>query len=799
MLKVNARGPKNARIMIVGEAPGFEEEIKGEPFVGPSGDELRRQLKEVGISIDECYITNVCKYRPPGNDMSEWLTDKKTALKKGFVEHAKRYAHPLVAEGLEELKAEIREVNPQVIIGFGNAALWAVAGHWGVSNWRGSELVYAYDAPIPNPGPNDRTSYRAEIPFVPTLHPASVLRNWASRPQVIHDLKARVVRRLNEGFKTPEYKFNIAPTFLEVIEWIEGAKGVDIAADIETAGGTTICLGLAKSAREAICIPFRDGSGVYWSESDKQDILQALRHMAERNNVCWIGQNWNYDAQYFDEDFGWTRMADFDTYVAQSVLFPGSERGLGYLSSMYCDHHVFWKEDAKDWGRVADFGSLFRYNCLDVCRDWEIAQRQREQLERAGLMPQFLERMKYSHTIYRMMRRGVKRDEKRTTQMVAEVDEAIHAKELAVVEACGHPVNFSSPKQVGELLFKEMGLKPVGKLTAKGAASTNDDSLKKLMEKNPRASVVCLPILESRSLRSLKSNFLEAELDPDARLRSSFMATGTETFRLTSSGNAFHRGGPLQNITDGKSTHSGRSLPNLRSTIVPDPGYTIFNCDLERADLQVVAWEADDGSLKQMLREGADIHAENAKALFGITELTKQQRQSGKTFVHLTNYGGGARTCAIKCNITTHQADLLQRRWFEIHPGIKEWHRRTNASLLGTRTVRNKFGYRRVYFDRIEGLLPEGLAWVPQSTVAILISLMQMAIEEQLGDRAPILLQVHDSIVGQYRTEDEAEILPLIKRASEIAVPYPDPLYIPLDLATSTSSWGEVEKRAWPV
>lgn len=773
--------------MIVGEAPGFEEEIKGEPFVGPSGDELKRQLREVGINMDECYITNVCKYRPPKNEMGEWLTDKKSALKKGYQLHAGRYAHTLVLEGLNELEREIAVVRPDVIIGFGNTALWALAGHWGISNWRGSELIYCDEI------------REIKIPFVPTLHPASVLRNWASRPQVIHDLKVRVVRRLNEGFVTPEYKFNYAPTFLEVIEWLEGAKDVDIAADIETAGGTTICLGLARSSREAICIPFRNAGGVYWSEDDKRDILEALRRMAERNNVCWIGQNWNYDAQYFDEDFGWTRMADFDTYIAQSVLFPGSERGLGFLSSMYCDHHVFWKEDAKDWGRVADFSSLFRYNCMDVCRDWEIAQRQREQLVKAGLMEQFKSRMEYSHTVYRMMRRGVNRDVKRTAQMVAEVEQAIHEKELAVCEAAGHPVNFSSPKQVGELLFKQMGLKPVGKLTPKGAASTNDDALKKLMEKHPNAATVCLPILEARSLNSLKSNFLEAELDPDGRLRSSFMATGTETFRLTSGKNAFHRGGPLQNITDGKHTHSGRPLPNLRSTIVPDPGYTIFNCDLERADLQVVAWEADDSELKQMLREHVDIHTENAKALWGVSAPTEQQRHFGKTFVHLTNYGGKERTCAIKCNITVHQADLLQRRWFQIHPGILEWHRRTQAALLGTRTVRNQFGYRRVYFDRVEGLLPEGLAWVPQSTVAILISLMQMAIEQELGDRAPLLLQVHDSIVGQYRTEDEDEILRAIKRASHIATPYPDPLYIPLDLATSTSSWGEVVKREWPV
>lgn len=800
-LKVGSRGPKNARIMLVGEAPGFDEEIAGEPFVGMSGKELKSMLREAGIDMDECYITTVCKYRPPGNDMSEWLTDKKTAVKRGFVSLNGRYAHPTVIEGRNELLEEIATVEPQVIIGFGNTPLWALMGHWGISNWRGSELTLdTKTVYIDERSESTIRSFvhQSPIPFVPTYHPAAILRNWANRPQVVHDLKYRVKRRLDHGFITPEYEFNTAPTFLEAIEWIEACRDCDVSADIETAGGTTICLGLARSSREAICIPFRNASGVYWHDSDRADILKALRRMAESQNVHWIGQNWNYDAQYFAEDFGWTRMCDFDTYVAQSVLLPGSERGLGYLSSMYCDHHVFWKEDAKDWGRVADFTRLFRYNCLDVCRDWEIAQRQREALHKAGLFKQFVERMEYSHTVYRMMVRGVNRDAGRTEKMVSEVDEAIHAKELAVVEACGHPVNFNSPKQVGDLLFKEMGLPAVGKKTGKGANSTNDESLKKLMEKHPRAAVVCMPILECRSLRSLKSNFLEAELDPDGKLRSSFMATGTETFRLTSGGNAFHRGGPLQNITDGKHTHSGRPLPNLRSTIVPDEGWTIFNCDLERADLQVVAWEANDSDLMQKLKEHVDIHTENAKDLWGVASPTEQQRHFGKTFVHLTNYGGGARTCAIKCGITVHQADLLQRRWFQIHPGIKEWHQRTIAALHGTRTVTNKFGYRRVYFDRIDGILPEALAWVPQSSVSILISLMQMAIEDKLGSRAPILLQVHDSIIGQYLTQHEADILPRIKAASHIAIPYPEPLYIPLDLATSTSSWGEVQKRAWP-
>lgn len=778
-LKVPGKGPIPARIMIVGEAPGFEEEIAGEPFIGAAGREMKAQLREAGIDINECYVTNVCKYRPPENDMGEWITDKKTVgKKKGFVESNGRWAHPLVIEGAMELAAEINDVSPEVIIGFGNTPLWALKGAWGISNWRGSELT------------------TAGVPFVPTYHPAAILRNWANRPQVLHDLRYRVKRRLDSGFVVPEYKFNTSPTFLEAMEWIDSAKDCDLAGDIETAAGKTLCLGLAKESRSALCIPFINADGVYWHPDDYKELIDALIRMGTK--VRWIGQNWNYDAQYLLEDFNWLRYCDFDTYIAQSVLFPGSERALGYLSSMYCEHHVFWKEDAKDWGKVADFAGLFRYNCLDVCRDWEIAQRQREALIKAGLMPQFESRMKYSHSVLRMMRKGVNRDVKRTQEMVKAVDEAIHEKELAVMAIAGRPINFDSPKQVGTLLYGDMKLKALGKVGKNGAASTNDDALKKLMEKYPAAKEVCMPLLESRSLRSLKSNFLEAELDPDGKFRSSFMATGAETFRLTSGGNAFHRGGPMQNITDGKHTHSGRPLPNLRSCIVPDPGCTIFNCDLERADLQVVAWEANDDDLKQKLREHIDIHTENAKDLWGVTNPTEQQRHFGKTFVHLTDYGGKERTCAIRCNTTVHQASLLQRRWFEMHPGILDWHRRTQAALLGTRTIRNAFGYRRVYFDRVEGILPEALAWLPQSSVAILISLMQMEIEAELGVNADIILQVHDSIVGQYETSLEGIVLPAIKRASQIAIPYPDPLFIPLDLATSTSSWGEVEKREWP-
>jgi DNA polymerase I-like protein with 3'-5' exonuclease and polymerase domains len=988
----------------------------------------------------------------------------------------KRYVHALIVEGIKEVMAEVARVQPLLVLGLGNLPLWAFTGEWGITNWRGSEIV------LPS-----------GTHFVPTLHPNATNTNWAVRPYILHDLRQRVVKRMVKGFVSPNFTFNTSPDIEQVCNYLDSLKG-DVSGDIETSQGRTICIGIADSATNAMCIPFKDGSGEYWGSDDHQIVVNALDALAHRPGVNWIGQNWNYDAQYMEEDFQLKIRPTFDTYIAQSVLFPGVERSLGFLGSMYCEWYSYWKDDGKDWKNIKDFNKEFRYNCRDVVATWEVAQVQKRLLQAAKLEKQFESRMKYGEHVYMMMRQGVNRDKVRTDTMIAEVEATIASNEALVAEAAGKVINFDSPKQVADLFYKQFAC-PLIKSRVTGNATTNDDALKRIVEKSPQHAPVAHAILESRSFRSLKSNFLEAECDPDGRFRSSWMATGAETFRLTSSGNAFHRGGPLQNITDGRHTSSGRTLPNLRSCIVPDEGHTIFNCDLERADLQVVVWEANDLDMMQKMIEHADVHTENAKDLFGLTVCTEQQRHMGKKFVHLcvdgqhealtpngwvnvsdvkddecivvcnadgsnahmekvnwhrqetqtdmvhligacydqfvtydhtipytttsgkgwvvgkaqelpksarlnktcrfegveainekkaallaafhadgsisgkrvrfhfrkerkitrlidklermdadyhvkscldgttliviwgeeakwlidegkapkwgmlnwnadaldsyiaelphwdgwigktsvsfstanaltaeiiqtilhlrgrsgsilgsvlkgktyyrvqvnnrplsriksehvpnwsgkvycpitvpgfwltrrngriavtgnTNYGGQARTCSTGCGITVHQAELLQKRWFQAHPGILDWHRRTSASLLGTRTITNRFGYRRIYFDRVDGLLPEALAWLPQSTVSLLISMMQMAMDDALGTQIQMLMQGHDSVVGQYRTELEAEILPQLQAASHIAIPYETPLYIPLELATSTDSWGMVEKRAWPV
>ena len=247
-----------------------------------------------------------------------------------------------------------------------------------------------------------------------------------------------------------------------------------------------------------------------------------------------------------------------------------------------------------------------------------------------------------------------------------------------------------------------------------------------------------------------------------------------------------------------------KPLPNIRKLFLPDPGHVICDADLSGADAQVVAWEAQDEDLKRAFRDGIDVHNKNGQDVFGpsynpsaSSARKGTRRDELKAAVHGTNYIGGVRTIARDLGWHEHEVKSFQNRWFYLHPGIKEWHRRTDHSLQLKRSVSNRFGNRIVYFDRPNNLLPKGLAWIPQSTIAGTCARAALALRANVP-WAQLLLQVHDSLVFQvpyhrYTTGN----FELIQRVLRIPIPYPDPLIIPWGLKTSKSSWGDIEKVKW--
>jgi DNA polymerase-1 len=242
-------------------------------------------------------------------------------------------------------------------------------------------------------------------------------------------------------------------------------------------------------------------------------------------------------------------------------------------------------------------------------------------------------------------------------------------------------------------------------------------------------------------------------------------------------------------------------VPNLRKLIIPDPGMTVIDMDLDRADAQFVAWEANDDSLKEILKSGADLHLENARSIWGEQIKKKDpERQLAKRFCHAVNYGAYPKKLAKSLGLTIKTAEWIYNRWFQIHPGIREWHNRVKAQLFSERLIRNPFGYERYYFDRPENVINEALAWVPQSSVGIIINTAWDNIDpetpsaEQPGiPEVEVLMQVHDSLTMQCPSRLVRELLPRIQKASLVAVPYDDPLLIPVGFKISDKSWGDVD------
>lgn len=245
-------------------------------------------------------------------------------------------------------------------------------------------------------------------------------------------------------------------------------------------------------------------------------------------------------------------------------------------------------------------------------------------------------------------------------------------------------------------------------------------------------------------------------------------------------------------------------LPNIRRMIVPDPGYGIADADLSGADAQVVAWDAGDEDLKAAFKSGIKIHAHNAKGMYGhvagIDGKNEPYYGNCKRRCHAYNYCGSPRTVSRTLGTTEAEERGFQRKWFNLHPAIPRWHARLDIRLAKSRTVYNAFGYRRVFFDRIEQCLPNACAWIGQSTVAIVCQRGQLALYEATKNGhlpwVRMLIQVHDSIIFQYKLDHEDELWK-VRDVITNPVPYEDELIIPWGLKTSHVSWGDVEDRSW--
>lgn len=259
--------------------------------------------------------------------------------------------------------------------------------------------------------------------------------------------------------------------------------------------------------------------------------------------------------------------------------------------------------------------------------------------------------------------------------------------------------------------------------------------------------------------------------------------------------------------------------PEIRRLFIPKPGYILFEADLKRADPQVCAKESGEEALLQVFRDNIDIYTKMGQWLYETTSITKNQRQWNKNAINGINYSAQAKTMATTLHTTIDKAERYIERWrgpTGLYPDIGRWHRRIDTQLHKTGTVRNIYGYRRFYTDRRDSLLPKALAWICSSTVSITIDRGMKHVfgpnvygnciaEEDCFDpwsgreyialpKVELLLQIYDSIIGQFPREMVDEIVPKIVERTEVDIPYEIPLVIPITLKVGINgeAWGKL-------
>ena len=340
-MPIMGEGPPTARVMLVGEAFGQEEERTGHPFQGASGQELNRMLHEVGIMRSECYVTNLVNSRPPNNDIGAWIATKKKDITSKHIPFRDKYVLPIVVDGYNRLLKEIELVQPNIIVTLGGSAMWALTGAWGILKWRGSQLTTTEG-----------------VKLIPVPHPAAILRQWELRALAINDLR-RVVKEAEtrEYSNIPEWQFILRPSFnttMQVLDDLLAKVKVEptwIDFDLETKCGHIDCFGISWSRLDALCIPFmsKESKEGYWSLEEEVAIVHTIYRLLTHPN-CWVrGQNLLYDAQYTYRHWHFIPNVVQDTMIAHHSCFSGVKKSLDFMASLYCDFYVQWKPDKQAW------------------------------------------------------------------------------------------------------------------------------------------------------------------------------------------------------------------------------------------------------------------------------------------------------------------------------------------------------------------------------------------------------------------------------------------------------------------
>jgi DNA polymerase-1 len=528
-------------------------------------------------------------------------------------------------------------------------------------------------------------------------------------------------------------------------------------------------------------------------------VVEVLAPLLADPAAAKVGQNLKYDAHILRRHGmpveGWT----LDTMVAAFLLNSSrasysmdslAEEFLGHTPIKYAEIAGSGAKQVTlnqvDVERVAEYAAEDADVTLRLARELE------PRLDAAGLRELYetidgpllplLERMEAF---------GIRVESDVLAGMSGEMQTAMERSRKIIHELAGTEFNVDSPKQLRDVLFDRLGLKPRRTTAKSRVASTDAQTLEQLADEHE----IAREILEYRELAKLKGTYVDALprlINPETgRVHTSYHPTGAATGRLSSSDPN------LQNIP--ARTETGR---RIRSAFVADPGYLYVASDYSQVELRVLAHLADDPELIEAFRAGEDIHRYTASRVFGLApeRITATMRRRAKAVNFGILYGMSETRLAREQGMARGEARQFIRAYFERFSSIRDYIDGVREQVLRDGAVRTMFGRVR-YFPQLhqrinraiqEQALRAAVNTTIQGTAADLMKLAMLEVDDALtrgGLDARMLLQVHDELLIEAPDAAIDEVGAIVKHAMETV----HPLKVPLAVDQKTGrSWLEV-------
>jgi len=597
--------------------------------------------------------------------------------------------------------------------------------------------------------------------------------------------------------------------------WIEEAftAGV-IAVDTETdalsaCGANLVGVSLATAPGRACYIPLAHvhpdegdllGGGAAPEQISREDALEALKPLLQDPSVLKVGQNLKYDLAVLSRYGVDVRPYD-DTMLISYVMESGLHgHGMDELSELHLGHKpLSFKDVCGSGAKQISFDRVPLDKATEyAAEDADVTLRLYEILKPAlgprgkATVYETLERP-LPRVLADMELAGVKVDPQRLSRLSGEFAQKMAEHEDEAHKLAGRSFNIGSPKQIGEILFGEMGL-PGGKKTQGGAWSTDVSVMEKLAAEGHELPNAILGYRTYAKLKSTYADALKAAINErTGRVHTSFSLASTSTGRLASTDPN------LMNIPI--RTEEGRKI---REAFIAEPGNVLVSADYSQIELRLLAHIADVPELKKAFRDGLDIHAMTASEMFGvpIEGMDPMVRRRAKAINFGIIYGISAFGLAANLSIGRDEAKEFIEKYFEKFPGVAEYMDAKKAEVRDRGYVETIFG-RRIHLPGIKDKNPNMRQFAErqainapiQGSAADVIRRAMIRLPgaiEAKGLDARMLLQVHDELVFEVPEKQAGDLIALAKEVMEHAARPAMEISVPLTVeAASGHHWGE--------